>query len=153
VASGLNHMHEFGEWRYTVDREATRTAYTREPAGGAATCTCNGCRNFVAARDRILPPQLVAFLESLGIDPTKDAEAYHCGRVAPGRHHYGGWYHFVGTLDVTGDLARIEFSEGFFAWMSTARAPRIASLQSASVVELAFSTDRAPWVLNEPEAE
>jgi hypothetical protein len=82
--------------RYTVDRAATRAAYARQPAGGATTCTCNGCRNFLAARDRIFPSRFVEFLESLGIDPTKEAEAYRTGQLAPGRHHYGGWYHLNG---------------------------------------------------------
>jgi len=146
-------MLEFGEWRYTLDRGATQAAYAREPAGGAATCSCNGCRNFVAARDRILPAAFIAFLETLGIDATKDAEAYHCGRAAPDRHYYGGWYHFIGTLPVTGDFARIEFEAGFFARMFTGSAPRLATLQNATVVELQFLTDRAPWILNEPEPD
>jgi hypothetical protein len=32
-------------------------------------------------------------------------------------------------------------------------APRLESLGSAPVVELEFSTDRAPWVLDESEPE
>jgi len=43
-------MLKFGQWRYSVDRAATEAAYARERAGGTATCTCVGCRNFVAAR-------------------------------------------------------------------------------------------------------
>ena len=37
----------------------------------------------------------------------KDAEAYHNARLAPGRHDYGGWYHFVGQLTVDGDFAAV----------------------------------------------
>jgi len=144
-------MNAFGEWRYSGDSVATREAYSREPAGGSATCTCNGCRNFAAARERILPDSFVQFLNSLGIDATKDAEAYHCGRKGPGQHCYGGWYHFVGSLEVTGDFARVNFGDGFSSWMCNPSAPRIASLAGASVVQLEFFTDRAPWVLDEDE--
>ena len=146
-------MLEFGQWRYSVDRAATEAAYAREPAGGAATCTCVGCRNFVAARSQIFPPRFVEFLESLGIDPDKEAEAYHAARLAPGRHHYGGWYHFIGILEITGEFAPVDFGDGFTSRMRAAVAPRLESLRTAPVVELEFSTDRAPWVLNETELE
>jgi len=146
-------MLEFGQWRYSVDRAATEAAYAREPAGGAVTCTCVGCRNFVAARNQIFPPRFVEFLESLGIDPAKEADAYHTARMAPGRHHYGGWYHFIGTLESTGDFAPVDFGDGFTSWMRAAVAPRLESFRTAPVVELEFSTDRAPWVLNETELE
>ena len=36
--------------------------------------------------------------ESIG----KEAEIYHNGQVRPGIHSYGGWFHFVGTIE-TGD--------------------------------------------------
>jgi hypothetical protein len=146
-------MPEFGQWRYSVDRAATDAAYACEPAGGAATCTCVGCRNFDAARGQIFPRRFVEFLESLGIDPAKEAEAYHTGRLASGRHHYGGWYHFIGILEISGDFAPVDFGDGFTSWMRAAVAPRLESLLTARVIELEFSTDRAPWVLNETELE
>ena len=90
---------QFGEWEFTSDRQATVAAYAQAAAGGAGTCSCNGCRNFVLVRDRVYPPEFVAFLESLGIDPHKDGEAYHTGEITPGNHHYGGWFHFVGSLE------------------------------------------------------
>ena len=49
-------MLEFGQRRYSVDRAATEAAYAREPARGATTCTCVGCRNVVAARSQIPGP-------------------------------------------------------------------------------------------------
>lgn len=142
---------EFGQWRYRVDRPATLEAYARQIVGGGAACTCNGCRNFVAARDEIFPARFVEFLNTLGIDPTKDAEVYHTARIAPGRHHYGGWYHFIGTLDTTGDFAPVDFGHGFTAWLCTSSAPRISTLSDRPVVQVEFSTDRAPWVLEGSE--
>jgi hypothetical protein len=144
-------MAEFGQWRYTVDRTATLEAYARQTAGGAATCTCTGCRNFVVARDQIFPARFVEFLNTLGIDPTKDAEVYNAGQVAPHRHHYGGWYHFIGTLETTGDFAPVDFGHGLTAWLCTASAPRIATLSDRPVVQVEFATDRAPWMLEDAE--
>ena len=81
---------QFGEWEFTCDRSATVAAYSRATAGGTDTCTCDGCRNFVLDRDRVYPHSFVSFLESLGVDPHKDGEAYHTGEISPGDHHYRG---------------------------------------------------------------
>jgi hypothetical protein len=51
------------------------------------------------ARARAFPAEFLSLLDQLGIDPCKDAEVYRNARLAPGRHDYGGWYHFIGTLD------------------------------------------------------
>jgi hypothetical protein len=92
-------MHTFGLWQFTCDVAATVQAYRRTPRGGSDTCSCNTCRNFSAARMRVYPPDLIALLESLGIDPRKDGEVYHNARLAPDQHDYGGWFHFVGDLE------------------------------------------------------
>jgi hypothetical protein len=144
-------MPHFGESRYTVDRAATLDAYGRVAAGGSATCSCDTCRNFAAARDRVYPRAFVSLLDALGIDPAKDGEAYHLARNAPGLHHYGGWFHFVGSLDVTGDFAPVVFGGGFSSWMCQPGAPRIKSLEELPTVQLEFRAERVPWVLDEPE--
>ena len=87
---------QFGEWQFTLDREATVGAYAKEEAGGSDTCTCIWCRNFRLVRDRVYPPAFLAFLDSVGIDPKKDGEIYHNGELLPGAHFYAGWFHFVG---------------------------------------------------------
>ena len=92
-------ISEFDEWKYRADLDATILAYGRTERGGVDTCDCAGCRNFRAARADCLPPEFIALLGQLGIDPLKDAEVHHNARIAPGRHDYGGWYHFIGTLD------------------------------------------------------
>ena len=146
-------MAQFGEWQYTCDRAATVDAYRRVTAGGSRTCECAGCRNFVAAGMGVFPPVFLEVLESLGIDPVKDGEVYHMARHSPGRHIYGGWYHFVGALQVSGDFAAVEFGDGFWSSLCLATAPRIETLKEYSVVQLEFETDRVPWVLTEEELE
>jgi hypothetical protein len=145
-------MTSFGQSEYSANRDATIQAYGRTERGGAETCTCAGCRNFRVARGRILPAKFVALLDQLGIDPRKDAEVYQIARVAPGRHDYGGWYHFVGTLDQTSDFAAIDFGDGFTAWMCYATAPRLPSLDGLPAVQLEFYAKAVPWLLDEPES-
>ena len=144
-------MPEFGQWQYSVDRDATVAAYARAAHGDAVRCGCNGCRNFVAARSQVFPPDFVALLNSLGIDPTKEGEVYTEGRKAPGSHYYGGWFHFVGELFVTGDFAFVTFSNGLLVSMCKKSAPGLPELNGLSLVQLEFRAEDVPWLLAEEE--
>jgi hypothetical protein len=145
-------MPQFGEWKYSVDPDGTRLAYRQVARGGTDTCGCNGCRNFTAARERVFPAQFLALLDELGVDPLKDGEVYRAARLAPGRHTYGGWYHFIGSLDETGDFPRVNFGPpDLSAWMCRAHAPRLSSLRDKPTVELQFTIEAVPWLLDEPE--
>jgi hypothetical protein len=110
-------MSSFGQWKYSADRDATILAYGRTDCGGADTCDCAGCRYFRVARADVFRAEFLALLDKLGVDPRKDAEVFHYARLAPGRHDYGGWYHFVGTLDQTGDFPPVDLGDGFSVWM------------------------------------
>jgi hypothetical protein len=92
-------------------------------------------------------------LGQLGIDPNKDAEVYHNARIAPGRHDYGGWYHFIGTLDETGDWPAVKFGPGFSVSMCPASGPRLPSLEGEQVVQLEFHAEAVPWLLDGPEID
>ena len=144
-------MPNFGPWKYTADRDSTILAYRRTACGGADTCNCAGCRNFRLARAASLPTEFLALLDTLGIDSRKDAEVYHNARLAPGRHDYGGWYHFVGTLDQSEDSPPVDLGGGFSAWMCHASAPSLPSLEGMKVVQVNFHAEAVPWWLNEPE--
>ena len=144
-------MVALGEWLFTTHLHTTQIAYSAIDAGGADGCDCNECRNFVAVRDRMFPPAFVSLLQSLGIDPHKDGEVYHNARLAPGRHDYGGWYHFVGSLERTGDFAPVDFGGGFTVWLCEHHSPALRGLKDLSLVELHFHADNVPWVLAEPE--
>ena len=146
-------MQQFGQWRYECDRDATAAAHAQATAGGASTCSCSGCRNFVAVREGVFPAEFRTLLDALGIDPAKDGEVYHVARTGPGLHLYGGWYHFVGALHTTGDFAEIGFGQGFFCSMCVASAPPIETLVGLPVVQLEFRADGIPWVLDEPEPD
>jgi hypothetical protein len=128
-------------------------AYAREATGNSAQCTCNGCRNFVVARCDVFPKDFLKLLDSLGIDPAKDGEAYHNGRLSPGKHHYGGWFHFIGTLDVIGDFQPIEFGESFSAYFCSKSAPCLPALKDLPLVQVEFTASAVPWRLIETEPD
>ena len=136
---------------YTVDRNATVLAYSRVKRGGVDAYDCDGCRNFRLARPQVFPEKFLQLLGQLGIDPLKDGEVYHVGRLSLGRHSYAGWYHFVGDLGVSGELSVIHFGGNFRAWMCRAFAPRLASLKDLPAVQLEFQAEGIPWLLDEPE--
>jgi hypothetical protein len=146
-------MPELGSWHFRSDRDATAAAYDHVAAGNSATCTCRHCRNFLLVRDAVFPVGFKELLASLGVDPAKDAEVYHEGRLGPDRHCYGGWYHFIGVLDVTGDFAPVQFGEGFITYLCDASAPRLEPFKDRAVVQLEFRAENVPWRLNEAEPQ
>jgi hypothetical protein len=151
LEKAMSKIETFGEWKFTIDREATLRAYAQAKAGGADSCSCNGCRNFRLARERAFPRDFLLLLERLGIDPCKDGEVYLLGRDGPGGQPYGGWFHFVGELHVTGDFPVIQLGDGFTAWMCKAGAPRLDPLEYLPCVQLEFFAEAVPWLLDEPE--
>jgi hypothetical protein len=101
----------------------------------------------------VYPAEFLRFLELLGIDHRKDGEVYHNARLAPGQHDYGGWFHFVGSLDTTGDFPVVTMGDGFTAWLRPKAAPELPSLKGLPLVELEFHATKVPWVLDEAEAQ
>ena len=140
-------MASLGQWNFTCDRAATAAAYALCDSGGSDTCSCIPCRNFVAVREKAYPPEFLTLLDSLGIESGKDGEVFHNAQLAPGRHCYAGWFHFVGTLENTGDFTPIELIEGFKFWLCPRSAPCLKTLKELPLVQLEFQADRVPWVL------
>jgi hypothetical protein len=125
--------------------------------GGPEECGCQPCLNFAAARDQIYVPELVTLLEKLGISRSREVEIYHMARLESGRHLYGGWFHFVGSIVSGADAAKqiaektwqpdLEevgeyFSLGFSSRLELVREP----FAGLSLVQLEF-TAKVPWVL------
>jgi hypothetical protein len=147
-------MATLGQQQYTCDRAATLEAYARFTVAESNQCTCLGCRNFRLARSKAFPQPFLALLDTLGIDPTKEGEIYHLARGSPGIHMYGGWFHFVGSLEVAGDVPAVRMSDNFSVWMERySGAPRIESLSGLPLVQLEILADAVPWCLPEEELE
>lgn len=144
-------MATFGEWEYSCDVEGTERAYAQAGRSGAELCGCETCLNYLAVRDQLLPHRFLAFLKSLGINQDKEAEAYYIGADAPGRHHYGGWFHFVGELHKTGDFPMVELAPGFKTWLCRAHAPSLKALDGLPLVQIEFVAENVPWLIAELE--
>ena len=138
-------------------------AYASVPVGGPEQCGCAPCLNFAAARAQIYPVEALAIFEKLGISPDREVEIYHMARLAPNRHLYGGWYHFVGSILSGADAARQvaenlwqvdleaideNFSLGFSSRLGLVRKP----FAGLPVVQLEFSA-KVHWILPSSEPE
>ena len=147
----------FGRWELSCDPESTRKAYAAVSMGGPEECGCEPCLNFAAARDQIYESNVRALLEKLGVSPNREVEIYHTARLESGRHLYGGWFHFVGSIISGADAAKqvaenvwqpdLEktgeyFSLGFSSRLGLVRKP----FAGLSLVQLEF-TAKVPWIL------
>jgi hypothetical protein len=151
----------------SCDPDATRQAYSGVKWGGAESCPCTSCKNYVLVRDIAYPKEAMDLFGQFGIDYHKEAEVYRWWREPQGLHWYQGWFHFVGFivsgkdaesivgLDHKGepygkiDLKPItdNFSIGF-----TKRAELVdpAFRTGKPITQIDFST-KIPWMLSTPE--
>lgn len=154
---------QIGRWLLRPDVGRTKAAHSRLLKSGAAECGCTGCENFEAVRPQLLSGPLGEILARLGIAPPWEVEAFECGRASSGLHHYGGWFHFVGTIESgsgawrsvddqpdarTADFERISptLSIGFHTNVALLRAP----FEGLPLVQLEFSAE-LPWVITAEE--
>jgi hypothetical protein len=151
----------FGRWELEVDSEATKQAYNKVPKGGPEECPCEPCKNFIAARERVYPAEVLALFDKLGISFSREAEVYHMARLQSGKHLYGGWFHFVGTILSGADAAKQvaenvwrpdlenvtdDFSLGFRSCAELLRKP----FEGKPIVQVEF-TANVPWIISGPE--
>jgi hypothetical protein len=154
---------KFKKWIIQCDVDATRKAYAKIKSGGPEECGCNTCKNFVAARQYTYPQEVSSILEQLGISINKEAEVYHNCKLESGLHDYGGWFHFIGSIEegpdskrqiaentFTFELERIDnrFAMGFTADIALVQ----RSFGNQPVVQVEFEAE-VPWVIEGPAAE
>jgi len=113
----------------------------------------------VAARPAVYPVEFTQLLSVLGIATDRESEIWHGGEVAPGRHFYGGWFHFVGEvtegpdcLRDSGSIELAELSSGFSVGLTQRLGLVPDTFATSNVVQLEFSAE-VPWVLDEPYAD
>jgi hypothetical protein len=147
----------FARWELSCNPESTRNAYATIAEGGPEKCGCELCLNFAAARGQIYEPKVLSLFEMLGIPYDREVETYHMARLESGRHLYGGWFHFVGSI-VAGDDAVKQiaektwqpdleetsefFSLGFTSRLALVRHPFVG----LPLIQLEFAA-KVPWVL------
>lgn len=151
----------FSRWEISFDPKATSEVYAAVQLGGPEMCGCETCLNFAAARKQAYPSEVLDLFEKLGISADRETETYHLGRLARGRHLYGGWFHFVGTINSGTDawkqvkenlwqpdfeIINEDFSFGFSSRLGLVRKP----FEGLPVVQLEFNA-RVPWLLKSTE--
>jgi hypothetical protein len=153
---------DLGRWTIQCDPEGTRVAFSLVPIGSPESCGCNDCLNFAAARDRAYSSAALAIFNQLGIDSQKESEIWHTHRDETGLHHYGGFFHFLGTIESGRDVMvkmngystyDFEMIGEHFEWglrAETALVPE--AFAGGPVTQLEFTT-RIPWVINATESD
>lgn len=145
-------METFDEDGFLVryDHDATVAAYREIAQGGANVCSCSGCDNFARLRSRVYPPEFLRILSVLGIDPSKENEAWQCGTDKTGLYVYGGWFHFVGEVAKAGPTVNLGGFE--FGFAQGGALPGHDTFAPGPVAAIDFVT-RLPWVSDLPEAD
>lgn len=90
--------HSLFAWTVDSDFERTRALYQAVNQGAAARCGCADCRNFSRARPEHFPPSFGALLESLAVDPHKEAAVALVAPLEGRRSLYSGSYLFCGAI-------------------------------------------------------
>lgn len=147
----------FRQWLFSVDKVATEQTYAASLARVPVACKCPDCLNFEAAREVAFPPEALTLFAELGIDYRREGEVYAVA-LAPGRHFYGGWFHFRGAivegpdLRLTSQNNSAQLTDLFSISFTTGYAPSIfADLHHTVQIEIETTL---PWLLTDvPEPE
>lgn len=112
-----------GRQKILFDREATVDLYRQTiTVAGADACGCIYCKNFAAQRQNVFPAEFRRLLEGLGIDPTREWEAFEYNFDPKDTHKlvlYGGWFLFVGKLVEGAERRPDPRTEGFKYWFTS----------------------------------
>jgi hypothetical protein len=135
------------------DVEATERAYWSH-SSYAAHCSCEPCKNYLVAREQVLPNTFVQMLKSLGVNHEREIEVYHCARLTNGKHLYEGWFYAVGKITKESEWPFPEYGDpeanpfGFSVSAKHAWLP--ASFKGVAVFTVDFFV-HVPWLIDAPE--
>lgn len=149
---------KYRDWEFELDKELTISTYQKVISGGADSCECTVCKNYVAYRENVFPAEIRQLLIDLGIDYRKEVEIISYDDLADGLYLIEGWFHFKGRI-LSGkdccvsspngngfslDLTEIDnnFSIGF-----TKRVSLTHFMDETNLVQVDFET-RIPCVLD-----
>ena len=90
---------KFGDFTVDIDAERTARFYRERAKSTSEWCSCRGCQNFDRAVLKA-PKVVLEFLETMGIDPRKPAEACDAAgeMFDDGTIYYWGFYHVCGKI-------------------------------------------------------
>jgi hypothetical protein len=152
---------ELRKWAIRCEPDLTREAYALIDSGGAEECGCETCFNFAATRHLLYTPELLEFLDTLGVDPLLEAEVNHEACLGPGRHGYTAHFYVVGEIaqgpctsvarmGQRNACSRESAGGGIRVGFSSADCGVPEAFRGMPVVCLEVSVV-APWISNAPE--
>ena len=108
----------FKNWKFEVDKALTLETYSHVSKGGAESCLCNDCINYIQNREKVFPEEVKSLFSNLGIDYNKEVEILSYQILSNGLHHIAGWFHFKGKLiegenckkDIENEVSQIELT-------------------------------------------
>lgn len=89
---------KYRNWVFEVDFLLTQQAFSNFAVGGADSCACYDCKNYVAFKDNVFPAEIRELFSALGIDFKKEVEIWAIQKLENGLHEIGGWFHFKGKI-------------------------------------------------------
>lgn len=110
---------KFKDWKFEVDKALTVETYSRVAKGGAESCLCSDCENYIQNREKVFPEEVKSLFSDLGIDYNKEVEILSYQILPNGLHHIAGWFHFKGKLiegknckkDIENEVSQIELTD------------------------------------------
>ncbi|QOG04251.1 hypothetical protein [Flavobacterium sp. MDT1-60] len=89
---------QFKDWRFEVDKTLTLETYSSVNGGGADSCPCSDCKNYIQNRENVFPEEVKTLFLNLGVDYNKEVEICSLQILPNGLHHIAGWFHFKGKI-------------------------------------------------------
>ncbi len=135
---------QIGGYEVEFDRDATVTCYARVRVPGPEACGCADCRNWIAAREHVLPAEMREVLAQLGIPPDGEIEVAE----APGLsqpHLYGGWYFVVGRILSGGGDRRFRIGSFELSFRS-GQSYAVPEFNGQEVCELHFHSEAGEYL-------
>jgi hypothetical protein len=141
------------DWELECDPELTRQTYSRLAESGPEGCVCIWCKNFVAAREQVYPPDALELLARLGVSPQLEAEVVNFHqKFDGGLRLYQGWWPIVGKLLSAPPRDPKATSVPFYLGFTNGYLPVDKIFRPFPLV-YAFFWAHVPWVLETPEED
>lgn len=149
---------KFRDWKFEVNKALTLETYFSVSGGGADSCLCSDCQNYIQNRKNVFPEEVKTLFLNLGIDCNKEVEICSWQILPNGLHHIAGWFHFKGELiegknckkDIDNEAFHTEltdignnFSIGFCEQNS-----QTFFKDKSGLIQLEFEA-HIPWVIDE----
>jgi hypothetical protein len=130
---------QIGGYELEFDQDATAACYASVRVPGPEACGCADCRNWVAARQQVLPPEMRQLLAQLGIPADGEIEVMETpGPSQP--HLYSGWYFVVGSI-LSGGGNRTFHMGSFELSFGSGQSFAVAEFKGQELFELHFHTE------------